>query len=329
MSVTYSLILRACPEGSRDAVAQVLGRAFSLKDSTCSSIASSTPIVLLGALTRDEAAALSLPMSQLQQKGATIEFTTADVDDLPKIDWPRRPMVFKREIPDHVTDCQMQLPVPGNPKTYSLLELLTLRLSPGGSRPSTVAVGKPNEFRGSTLPEITPFSNLALPPTPTPAPAPAPRPAPAPAEAGQDVDAAARLNELFPEEESGFMPNNDDITSILDRLLPDEEQARAAPGPASQSGQAGHSSGASSGRIAAVAGPGYSVFLAKITDDARRAKVVAILEELAKLSHEDADALSKKVIIPVLKGVGKDEAEAAKARFAKIGILARVKGPDG
>jgi ribosomal protein L7/L12 len=81
--------------------------------------------------------------------------------------------------------------------------------------------------------------------------------------------------------------------------------------------------------MTAAAGGGYSVFLAKITDDNRRTKVVALLEELAKLSHDDADALSKKVIIPVLRGVRKEDAEAAKQRFAKIGILARVKGPDG
>jgi hypothetical protein len=33
------------------------------------------------------------------------------------------------------------------------------------------------------------------------------------------------------------------------------------------------------------------------------------------------------VIIPVMKGVTKEEAEVARQRFAKIGILARVKGP--
>jgi hypothetical protein len=30
----------------------------------------------------------------------------------------------------------------------------------------------------------------------------------------------------------------------------------------------------------------------------------------------------------VLKGASKDEAESAKQKFAKIGILARVKGPE-
>jgi hypothetical protein len=331
MAATFTLILRACPESHRDAVAQLLGRAFSLKDSTCASIAGSTPIILLGELSRDEAAALSLAMLPLQNKGAQIEFSTAPAEELPKIDWPRRPMVFKREIAEHVLDCQVQLPIPGTTKSHTLLELLAARLTPT-VKTQTSSVGKAaNEFRGTSLPEITPFSNQVLPPAPSNAPAPA---AGAAAPERGDADAVSRLNELFPEDEATFMPNNDDITSILNRLLPDEEQGHAAPAapqaPATPSSQSGaHATGSS--RLAVSGGPaaGHSVFLAKITDDNRRAKVVTLLEELAKLSHDEADALSKKVIIPVLRGVSKELAEAAKQRFAKIGILARVKGPDG
>lgn len=328
MAASYSLILRACPEGSREPVAALLGRAFSLKDSTCASIASSTPIVLLTELSREEAAAVSLATAPLEAKGAVIEFTTEDVTELPKIDWPRRPLVFKRDIADHVTDCAIVLPIPGTGRSMALLDLLIARLEPHAARApaqATHAPAKapaPPEFRGAAMPEITPFSNQALPPPPPSVPA-----GPPAAAKPTDTDAVSRLNELFPEEEAGFMPNNDDITSILDRLLPDEEAGTgAAPGAAG----AGATATSSSSRQVVGAGPqGYAVFLAKISDDARRAKVVGILQELAKLSAADADALSKKVIIPVLKGVTKEEAEAAKQRFAKIGILARVKGPEG
>jgi ribosomal protein L7/L12 len=329
MGATYSLILRACPEGSRDSVAQLLGRAFSLKDSTCVSIASSTPIVLLTELGKDEAAALGLVMVGLEQRGATIELTHEDVTELPKIDWPKRPMVFKREISEFAGDfAALSLTLPGANKAYTLLELLTVRLDPQ-SRPSGHAARASTEFKGAQLPEITPFSNQVLsPPTPTPVPAgtPAPR-QPAPSAGGGDTDAVSRLNELFPEEDSGFMPNNDDITSLLDRLLPDEEQGQGKAQPSS--GPVGQ--GSSSGRVPVVgASPvGFSVFLAKIADEARRAKAVPLIAELGKIPTEEADALSKKVIIPVLKGASKEEAEAAKQRFAKIGILARVKGPGG
>lgn len=325
MAATYSLILRACPEGSRDPVAQLLGRAFSLKDSTCVSIASSTPIVLLTELNKNEAAALGLAMVGLEQKGATVEITLEDVSELPKIDWPKRPLVFKRDISEFAGDYSaLSLNVPGSNRSYSLLELLLVRLDPQ-SRPSGQSSRASTEFKGGALPEVTPFANQVLAPAPTPtqASAPAPR-APAASAPAAEGDAVSRLNELFPEEDGGgFMPNNDDITSILDRLLPDEEKGAAqgadVPGM-----------GSTSGRMAALSAPvGFSVFLAKIADEARRAKAVPLLAELAGLSNEEADALSKKVIIPVLKGATKEEAEAAKQRFAKIGILARVKGPGG
>ena len=317
MASSYSLILRACPEGARDQVAHLLGRAFSLKDSTCVSIASSTPIVLLTELTKDEAAALGLAMTGLEQKGATVELTADDVSELPKIDWPKRPLVFKREIGEFVSEFTgLNLVIPGLNKGYTLQELLLIRLDPQNrsghvTRPTT-------EFKGAQLSEITPFSNQVLPtPTPVPAGTTIPR-----GSSNNDTDPVSRLNEMFPDEDNGFMPNNDDITSILDRLLPDEDKPR----PQAGGGSTGHDS--SSGRIPVSGLPvGYSVFLAKITDEARRAKVVPLLAELSGLSKEEADSLSKKVIIPVVKGVTKEEAEAARQRFAKIGILARVKGP--
>ncbi|MBA3936898.1 MAG: hypothetical protein H0X38_05500 [Planctomycetes bacterium] len=321
MPGTYSMILRACPDASREAVTVLLGRAFSLKEATCASITTSTPIVLLTDLSRDEAAALSLALVPLESRGAVVEFTTIEVAELPKIDWPRRPLVFKRELADHVADCQIWLPCTTGGKPHRLVDLLAARIAGAGSRPGTTSLrGAAQEFRGTTLPEITPFSNHAVAMTPT-------AQAVAADQRADGGDPVARLNELFPDDDGGgFMPNNDDITNILDRLLPDDDTAkpsapRTTPTTAVQPG---------SDRIPHGGVPaGFSVFLAKIADENRRIKAVPILAELTKFTTEEADALSKKPIIPVLKGVTKEEAESAKARFAKIGILARVKAPEG
>ena len=347
MTASYTLVLRACTDAARPHVAQFLGRAFSLKDATCQTIAGSAPIALLSDLTFDEAAVMQVVMGGLERDGVTIQYSSEANDDLPKIDWPRRPAVFKRDIADYVVDYRISLPCLDCSASHPLIETLRRRLTQawgdGGSstayvpsiaaaKPGTGAIGgRPpattaRPYTGSNLPEITPFSNPAQVPPPaqsgtrsvtrTPMPQPLP-----PSAARANDDAVSRLNELFPEEENpaGFIPNNNDITSILNRLLPDEDSSSAGT-------PAGRSSGQSSGRLTAVPVNGFSVFLAKIGDEARRQKAVPLLAELAKISSEEADVLSKKVIIPVLKGVSKDDAESAKQRFAKIGILARVKG---
>jgi hypothetical protein len=335
MATSYTFILRECPAPAKAAIAQFLGKAFSLKDSTCASIADSAPIILLPDLNPDEAAAMHLALSGLVRLGAVTELATGVGDDLPKIDWPRRPQIFKRDVADHVADLALQVPGPQGPTTLLQLVSQTAGLAGAKAAPPPERSGtdpvitpahatRPAEFRGIQLPEITPFGGApTLPPTPMPATKPptssSNRQPMARPPAGED-DALSRLNELFPEDESsGFLPNNSDITSILDRLLPDEDASSGSNTPSS----------GSSNRMAATSGlTGHSVFLAKIADEGRRLKAAELIAEMAKISSEEADALSKKVIIPVLKGATKDEAEAAKARFAKIGILARIKAPD-
>ncbi len=313
----YTFILRACSEEIRPAVALLLSRAFSLKDATCTSIAASAPIILLTDLTQEECVVMKVVLSGFRRAGATTEFLTTIPDDLPKIDWPRRPQVFKRDIMEHVLDFQAQVPMP-NGIQESLINLLLINLRPGSgvSRPGTVRVNnsgahqinKPSEFRGIQLPEITPFGGQAV---LSSGPAMTPP-------GGVVSDPTARLNELFPDDDSmGFVPNNQDINNILNKLLPDEDTSGSGPIGSS-----------SSGRRAAVAPTGHAVFLAKIADESRRQKAVPLIAELAGITTEEADARSKKVIIPVLKGASKEDAESAKQKFAKIGILARVKGPE-
>ncbi len=319
MSSDYTLILRACPESHRESAAVFIGKLFSLKEHTTQQIVASCPIVLLTGLGREEAAAMHLLVHSLGSQGAQIELSGHPPGDLPKIDWPRRPQVFKRELSEWVGDLQVPLPVPGG--QARLIDLLLAAIE-----------GKPptkSEFKGSNLPEVTPFSTPVLPPEPRPATTRTPLPpppvirSPLPAlpesDAGASDDPMARLNELFPDEEGGgFMPGKDDITSILNKILPDEQPG----GMTSGSGSGG------SRKLSEIGSGGYSVFLAKIADEDRRKKAAALITELAKLPPDEAEALSKKMIIPVLKGVPKEEAEAAKAQFGKIGILARVKGPE-
>jgi len=324
MSSDYTLILRACPESHRESAAVFIGKLFSLKEHTCQQIVASCPIVLLTGLGREEAAAIHLLVHGLASVGAQIELSGNPPGDLPKIDWPRRPQVLKRELSEWVVDLQVQVPVGGS--QARIIDLLVAALE---GKPSTKA-----EFKGASLPEVTPFATPALPPesrpatTRTPLPPPPvanrtplpPPPQPAAGE-GASEDPMSRLNELFPEEEGGgFMPGKEDITNILNRILPDEEGSAGGGANSASTGSSRRNSESGSG--------GFSVFLAKIADEERRKKAAALIAEIGKVPAEEAESLSKKMIIPVLRGVSKDEAEAAKAQFGKIGILARVKGPE-
>ena len=289
-------------------------------------------------LLRDFFAPLKARVDEKRRELRRADFTTEPTDDLPKIDWPKRPPVFKRDLSEWVTDFRLEVPLP-NGTPAPLLALLTglLTGSPSASSSGTYApqaaaalsdIGamtgtRPSvarEFTGSTLSEITPFSNVALPSGASVGHGSGTRP---PIKTGASSgDTMSRLNELFPDDgDSAFVPDKNDITSILNRLLPDEEGSSSGLAPAD-----GNSS-ESSGRLNAQhTTTGHSLFLAKIGDEGRREKAVPLIAELAKITKEEAEALSKKVIIPVLKGATKEEAEAAKQRFAKIGILARIKG---
>jgi hypothetical protein len=346
MQATYTIILRECPQASRAGIATFLGKAFSLKENTCTAIASSAPIILIGGLAREEAAAMSLALSGIQRLGGILEFSTSDQGDLPKIDWPKRPLVFKREISEHLEDLQTAVPLPDG-RRNALINLLIAGL---GSQTVTIAEDPEHEAEPEAdaveikpaarphaspppmaspqvqkldampMPEITPFATTGLHARPNAAvPTPARGAAPVPA----GGDAGARHGEFFPEdaEQNGFVPNNEDITNILDRLLPEDESS-------GQDRRSGTPNRNKSATTTPLPGAGFSVFLAKIADEGRRTKAAELIAELAHISKDEADQLSKKVIIPVLKGASKDEAEVAKQKFAKIGILARVKGPE-
>jgi hypothetical protein len=306
MALDHHLILRSVPEAVRPQVAGLLGRAFSLKEATCAAVAGSAPILLLPDLTADEAVAVAFALGPLVRQGARLEVVTAPPADVQKIDWPRRPQIFKRDIAELVQDLELVVELGG--QQASLKDLIGPRLEALGGRVATTASvtrgATPNQpFRGIQLPEITPFSNPVLPP------------AASGGGAGGD-DAVSRLNELFPDD-GGFAPSSSDISSILDRILPEEGHPPAASGGTS-----------GSGRIPAPAAGGWSLFLPKFADDARRQKAVPLIAEHGRMSAEDAEALSRKMIIPVVKGATQADAEAARQAFARIGVVAKLKGPE-
>lgn len=312
MADGFAVVLRACPEEVQADVAGALGRVFGIKEATCQSLIGSAPIILVDALTEDAAAVLQLLMHGLTRHGAQLAFTRDGLDELPRINWPKPPLVFKQRLDELAGDFAIDLP--GGPLVDQLRQKLhgaPARRTPHGEAPASESAGR-QVFNEVELGEITPFSNQAIPSTPPQGNASGSGTAPT-LRAGSEDELLDRMNELFPDEGDGIIPNTDDITNMLDRLLPDEDGGSSAARPAATTNGSGPSGG-------------FSVFLAKISDENRRKKAVPLLAEMSGISEDEADKLAKKVIIPVLKGVSKSDAEEAKHRFAAIGVLARIKG---
>jgi len=69
----------------------------------------------------------------------------------------------------------------------------------------------------------------------------------------------------------------------------------------------------------------FNIFLPKLTSQEKKEKAVPLIAEIKNVSEEEALSLSNRIVIPIIKGVNKEEVEKIKKRFIDTGILPRVK----
>ncbi|MCU0722656.1 MAG: hypothetical protein MUC63_03420 [Planctomycetes bacterium] len=106
---------------------------------------------------------------------------------------------------------------------------------------------------------------------------------------------------------------------------PEPAPAEPAEAPGAQDADEGGEGGeAEKEGGAGEGGSDYSVFLSKIVSADRRRKAVEILCEIKGISEKEAETLTTKMIIPVVKGVDKDQAESILEQFKKNKISGRI-----
>ncbi|MDA3963155.1 MAG: hypothetical protein PF961_20415, partial [Planctomycetota bacterium] len=139
MADGFAVVLRACPAATQGVVAAALGRVFGIKEATCQSVVGSAPIILVADLSEDAAAVLQLVMFALTVQGADLSFTNQGLDELPRINWPKPPLILKQDINALARDFAIDLS--GGP----LLEQLRQRLggAPSSASAAVAAVGGP------------------------------------------------------------------------------------------------------------------------------------------------------------------------------------------
>ncbi|MBI3099672.1 MAG: hypothetical protein HYY93_15795 [Planctomycetes bacterium] len=77
-------------------------------------------------------------------------------------------------------------------------------------------------------------------------------------------------------------------------------------------------------RVAADGEPLFSVFLSKIGDPAKQAEAAKLIAEIRGIPLKEAKEKAKGMLIPVLKDVSKDEADACLEKFQKLKIPGKV-----
>ena len=123
MAQRFCLILQDCPHEQRQQAAATLSVAFSLKQNTCETVMESLPIVILDGLSSDECAALIAALAPLTMSGLELRYGLEDPTELPKIDWPKRPKIFKRPLDNIPQEYKFTVPLPDG-TSATMLDLL-------------------------------------------------------------------------------------------------------------------------------------------------------------------------------------------------------------
>ena len=178
LHVVSSIVLQSVAPNTEPSVSKALSMCFGVKPETAASVVSAAPIILLNELDDDELASLLFTMRPLELSGAELSFGTPHNDNLPKIDWPQRPQVYRQDITEIVQTMRFTVPMPGN--ELMILDLLRAKLhgqevedGVSGYHPS---VGLPSDsgalsnasstsLQQAPLSEPTPLSDSALEPS--------------------------------------------------------------------------------------------------------------------------------------------------------------------
>lgn len=98
-----------------------------------------------------------------------------------------------------------------------------------------------------------------------------------------------------------------DLSTALDETLAEQDQiVPATPQPSAAGGEL------------------YNVFVPEVKDKTRLEEVVKLVMQVRSCSEDEARKLSRRIMIPVAKGVSKDEAEKILAQFKKIKTTGRM-----
>jgi ribosomal protein L7/L12 len=326
----FNLIIEkvTSPEG-----ATFLSEAFGLDPGLTQAMLKTTPIIFATKLTKAEVKALTPRLQELSKRGFEFRIT-ARTAKLPKVNWLVRP--------------NFALPSTGNAGAITFDFQNTAFVCPTcGDTFVFARVGQIPLTEGT--PPAPPSTPAAAPPASKTATSSQPA---AVVQPKQNKPTEPLKLEL--DENKGANPNSfadaDLVEPLTDEALESGDVSKrdvpeidlsSIEGPPQADGAAAKTSVNLSaaldeslaemepGTATATPAPGtgddlYNVFVPEVKDKTRLEEVVKLVAQVRGISEDEARKLTKRVMIPVAKGVPKDEAEKILMQFKKIKTTGRM-----
>lgn len=323
--------------------ARQFAAAFSLEAEMATQILKSAPIVFASKLTKKEIKAITPILQDLSKSGIEFRVTARLTQRVPKVNWPVRPR-FTAGGSASTAGLAFQwdnnaFVCPGCGESFLFRRLGKLPVAEG------------------YVPEPAPAASA---PASAPAPAASARPAarpepeaaePEPVEAEIEVQSSEELTlaepeEAVPAEASEFgaelqpveeisldlgTPGDAPGEPMIDLNTSDEpviEEVRLEEEPAPEMAAPSSPAPSSKSSPAAVAAPAdgelYNVFLSKISDRSKQQKAVELIAKVKGCPVAEAQELSGRLVIPLAKNIGKNQAEEILDQFKKLKIFGRM-----
>ncbi|MFC1479189.1 hypothetical protein ACFL6F_01200 [Planctomycetota bacterium] len=328
MAETFTVVLDSCDSAKIEQVTVAMASAFPIRKEMALQLASSAPIAILSDLSQLEANAAYAEMEMLIEAGAVLNIVQTDQlgSAVSKVKWPERPTINGITIEELAQEAQMEAEGGGEvitppseqncPHCGNVIRVIV----DGSGGVFFEAGGAPAGTDSGVMP-------------------------PPPADAGDDF--ILSNDDLIAEIEEPHIPKTEEITSVLDSLLPEDfgegvgiggtPALEAVPNPAPPP-PPGPPTQQTIPQVPVQANQEpmerketvddqklYNVFLPKLSTDDKKEKAIPLMVELAGITNDEANKLANRIVIPLVKGIAKARADEIKERFMSVGILPRIR----
>lgn len=333
MAESFTIVLESCDSDRVEEITVAMASAFPIRKEMALQLASSAPIAIMSDLTESEAGAAYNELATLVDAGAVLNIVQDDQlgSAVSKVKWPERPTINGNTIEELAQEQSMEKGGEAVQTAPPAGQAPVQKSCPhcGGSIIVSVDSAGSVTFEAGEAPAVSPSATDSA--------------VMESAAAGGD-DFILSNDDLIAEIEEPHIPKTEEITSVLDSLLPEDAgEQQAAPAPALepdtgiqntqqtipqvpvQNAGSGSVQAPLERRETADDQKLYNVFLPKLSTDDKKEKAVPLMVELAGITNEEANKLASRIVIPLVKGVAKDRADQIKERFMAVGILPRIR----